>query len=82
MPGKFPTVVRWRTRTTTTVAQPKDMGTSLSVFTPRQVTPMLAWGLLTPISQQESNLRRLLDMVTGDAEGRGEAADPGNSQGD
>lgn len=34
---------------------------------------MLAWGLLTPISQQESNLRRLLDMVTGDAEGRGEA---------
>lgn len=72
--------VRWRTRTTTTAAQPKDMGTSLSVFTPRRATPMLVWGLSTPTSQQESIPRRLLDVVTGDAEGGGRLQTPGTAR--
>lgn len=38
-------------------------------FTPGQATRMLAGGLLTPTSQQESNPRCLLDVEMGDAEG-------------
>lgn len=54
--------VRWRTRTTTT-AQPRETGTSLSVFIPRQATSTLAWGLFTPASQQKPNLHCLLATV-------------------